>query len=214
MTNPPDNETREEKYQRQTTESFALLGRFVQSFEQMVHWTRTGSVMLLSQSPMHQQLVNRVLHSEALSAVPLWNIFRDLLTAIVTEFMPSLAADERTATLQILSQMAGEYQELSKRRNQLLHGTWYIGWASSEDTDFTDINVFKMKWKGATGELQSSPLKDADELRSITANCDRLASEIQMLWGLFHLSDGPRILNNFTKSNGRWVLTNSLQNNP
>jgi len=210
MTNPPENETREEKYQRQTSESFALIGRFVQSFEQMVHRTRIGSVMLLSKSPTHQQLLNRVFHSEALSAVPLWDIFRNLVTAIVTEFMPKLSDDERTATLQILRQMDGEYKELAKRRNQLVHGTWLIGWASAQDTDFSHMGVVKMKWK-ATGELQSSPLKDADELKSITADCDRLAGEVQTLWMLFQLTDGPRVLQNFTKSEKRWVLTNSLK---
>ena len=53
-------ETRDEKYRRQTTESFALLGRFVQSFEQMVNWARSGSIMLLSKTPTDQQLLLRV----------------------------------------------------------------------------------------------------------------------------------------------------------
>ena len=46
---------------------------------------------------------------------------------------------------------------------------------------------------------------------TLVLNCDRLAGEVQTLWMLFQLTDGPRVLQNFTKSEKRWVLTNTVE---
>ena len=139
----------------------------------------------------------------------MWDIFRNLLTVIVTEMMPALDSRQRDITLEILKQLDRDYKELVRRRNQLLHGTWYIGWASSQDSDFSDITVTKFKWK-ATGESTPPPLKDADELKSLCEECDRVGNEIRSIWALFLMSDGPHIAEGFTKVDGRWVLTNTL----
>jgi hypothetical protein len=199
-------ETREARYNRQTTENFAAIGRFVQAFELMVHATRTGSLLLVAKDHSQQALLNRILHHSALSAMPLFEIWRSLVTAIVTELLPNLAPEQRDTTLLVLSQLAKDFQEIVAERNKLLHATWLIGWAGSGEQDFSRAPAMKFSWD-KKGALSSHVAETPGELIQLAAKCGDTEHAIRSLVACFVLSSGPRVVENFQKIDGRWVTT-------
>ena len=206
MADEPTEETRDQRYDRQTKEQFELLGRFVQAFELMVFEVRRGCIHLTTSGVDHQSLMNRVFHHSALSAQPLFDILSALITAIVVELSPKIDPDQRTTTLGVLKQLRTNFKDLVERRNKLLHGTWFIGWANPAATDFSKTSVMNLKWT-AEGELKPPPLKGADDLKQLTSKCADMAHMILSLVMCIHLTGGPRVCQNFQKQNGRWITT-------
>jgi hypothetical protein len=78
-----------------------------------------------------------------MSAQPLFDIFRAVSELMVTEAENKLSPKDIETARRILKQTATRYQDAVKQRNDWLHGTWYIGWRSPEQDDFSDMAVFK-----------------------------------------------------------------------
>jgi hypothetical protein len=194
----PD-ETRNEKYQRQTKEQFEELGRFVQQFEQMVDAARFSCVQLTSSSAQHQSLMNVTFHHRSMTAEPLIQIMRALYGEKIKTIKPE--TEEVDTISSILSQIGRDYSKLAGKRNELLHGTWYIGWANPADDDFSDLKVAKFKTP-ATGLALAETPKKVEDLREITAECKRVGDLIRAL--ILTLIAGSKAKDLFIKDGQLW----------
>ena len=210
-------ESRDQKYNRQTGEQFETLGRYVQAFEQMIAAVRFVLLQLTTRGAgpagvKHQGLLNIVFHHQAMTAQPLFDILRAIIGEIINDKDYRVSASERGTIILILTQVAGDYSDVVRQRNDLIHGTWYIGWASSSQTDFSDMAVAKFK-ATKTGLGSASTPKNASELRSIIAECDRLGHLIRSLesamatptTGTLFGSDG--VQRNFREDGDKWITT-------
>lgn len=206
MANPPADETREQRYARQTAEQYEALGRFVQAFELMVAAIRMACGFMTSDNSVkRQQKMNLIFHHHTMSAWPLFEIYRALLLHILgDDEIGATDADRKVASM-VLRQEASAVEDLIKKRNALLHGTWFIGWASNDVEDFSEMSVhkFRVKPQGLvpTDGLPSS----AKELELLSSECKRLQNTLFMLQALTKSPDGVRIAANFYEVDGRWL---------
>lgn len=200
-------ETREEKYLRQTTEQFAELGRFVQAFELMVNVARRGCIAFTS-TLKNQELLLRAFHHKALTALPIFDIYRAMVTFIVTEGDQSPDAAEAKITLEILAQMSTRYGGIVSDRNRLLHATWLIGWHSSSDTDFSELNLASFKWD-TKGKPEPGPVENTAELAALAEQCEEVEHLLQSLTTCIVMGpEGAHVQANFVRNEkGRWATT-------
>jgi hypothetical protein len=201
----PD-ETHDKKYSRQTGEQFEALGRFVQEFEQLVDAVRTTSMHLLSSnSPKQQQLVNVVLFHKSLTAQPLFEIMRGLYAVFIKEFPERVSADDLEVINAVMRYCATEFSKLAQVRNDLLHGTWFIGWANEKQEDFSELQVHKFRVTKEGYEPAELP-KSATELSQLTNRCQELGKLIWRIFAAFYNPTGrSSVAANVRLENGRWL---------
>lgn len=209
MTENDTPETRGQRYNRQTKEQFEYVGRFVQHFELMVGRVHSGVLNLTSHGTKHQRLMNIIFNG--MMANTLFSIWRSLLAEIVNDPHYQVYEDTRLLTMKLLTQFAVEHQELLTLRNDLLHGKWFIGWASESDEDFSELKVTKYKSTAKGFETAKTPSTIA-EMKAIIARCDELGrniSALDMCLTRPHPSMGT-LASNFSKVNGKWVAASNF----
>lgn len=203
MTEAEPVETRDQKYVRQTKESFEYLGRFVQAFEYMVSVTRMHCVMITTRGVKHQLLVNTILYHSSLTAMPLFEIMRGLIGQIIKDPDNKMTSREIGIANQILKQSELEFRSLITQRNDLLHGHWSIGWSNPADTDFSGLNVSKFKTTKTGYEAAPTP-KTIAEMKVLIERCENLGN----LLGRFGVCINPEIRSlerNFSKVGKIWM---------
>jgi hypothetical protein len=190
---PPTND---EAYQRNTKEQYEMLGRFVEAFELMVHEVRELCLFLAARDGRNAALVETILHHQALSAKPLFEILRALvaealkdtlkaledLTIPLHDVDPPLLADadgnplpltikDRDTFFGILAFINGKYETLANQRNDLLHGTWFVGYVSNDNPDSSEFLIRRLR----TSKRGLSPVtglpKTAAELKTLADQC-------------------------------------------
>lgn len=171
MSDEWNQETRDQRYDRQTRWQFEALGRFVQAFELMIDAIRTNCVLLASGTPKQQRLINIAFHHTSMGADALFAIMRAMFAEIVIDLDYGVPAKERDVVLSILQQMAKQFISIRDIRNELLHGTWQIGWSNPSDDDFSDMNVFKYKATSKGFQASDKPPRNAEALDAETLKC-------------------------------------------
>ena len=198
MTDDESVESREQKFDRQTKESFEHLGRFVQGFEFMVSSIRNGILNLTSKGTHHQRLMLIILSHGSLTAGPLVDIYRSLLAEIVNDPQYKIDDETRLLTLDILSETDHEYRSLVTSRNDLLHGTWFIGWASGADNDFSGLSVSKFKASTKGFAVAPTP-KNIGELNVLIKRCKQLRDNMISLDMCFTIPEHHSVKSVFAK---------------
>src|SRR5688572_14581111 len=113
---------RREKYEAQTQALYAAIGRFAVKFEHVchaMHWCIT--TLLRAHGLNHQGLENALL--SGLTAEPTLTIFRSAINEARRETMSD--ADKK-----ILKNICSRIKDLIETRNDIVHRTWFVGWAS------------------------------------------------------------------------------------
>jgi len=159
---------RQTKFNEQTTALYAAIGRFVVEFEQMCFAMSNAVLFALhnEEGLRDQQLGNAML--AGLTAGPL----REMTLSVFAH----LYRDD-PAGLQIVRDLAARTQQLTTSRNEIIHSTWFIGWASQEDTDFSRASGMKLK-NTKSGPMAMSVSNSVAEFDRETAN----AKELAVLW--------------------------------
>lgn len=189
-------------------EQFAALGRFVQSFEQMVEAVRFGCHTMHMRPGPQTDMLRVVWHHRAMTAAPLFDIYRAMLAIFVSSENSVLTAEEQKFVIDVMKEEASEYSDLTKIRNELVHGTWFIGYGSADQEDYSEFLVTKTK-VGASGTTQSEMPKTVGELSAFEKRCERLDRVLRWL-PMFTLltgrpeMPGPRISERMVRVDGRW----------
>jgi hypothetical protein len=216
-----------EAYQKNTKEQYEMLGRFVEAFELMVHEVREASIELAGRDGRNRTLLEVAFHHQVLSAKPLFDIFRALIIEILNDVLqeqkdkaegmhetdPPLIVDrnggpfpltikDRDTFFGVLGFIQGNYDSLVNKRNDLLHGTWFIGYISVDDPHSEDFHIRKLR---ATKQGLSSVkdlLKNAAALRVLSERCQAVRNWISWLGSC--LQDTVKIADTFQFSDGTW----------
>lgn len=192
---------RERTHDKSERAQFEALGRFVQSFESIVHACRQMLAQLIPDAPVSQQKLNLLLHHKALGANALFEMARG-----VAELHVDLANDRAQSDRlrSVFKQAASDFKEFANARNSLLHGTWHVGWRHPSDPPADSLQVMKFTPKnGALGPSSSIPAS-AEELRALASRCDTLTTTLQTILVCLILPGAPRLVQNFHKIDGRW----------
>jgi DNA-binding ferritin-like protein len=188
-----DEAQRQAKYEAQTEELYAGLGAFVAAFEQVIHTMRQALVMALSHDGQSQQLI-RPAYAE-LTASPLTSTFQATVARMI-EFS-ELTDSEKEAGRKILTNVCNQIRTMTEARNEIVHGTWFIGWASESQEDFSLATGFKEKIT-----KQGAAQTDIGRTR---ADFDHLVDRCQELRDLVNRIHGVLFLNRPFSTNFIWT---------
>jgi hypothetical protein len=120
-----------ETYFKNKREQYEALGQFVEAFERLVNQIRNSCGQLASSASVPNAFLNIILHHRTLTAQPLFDIFRATVGYIATDERErktrQIDNSDANALMGVLKRLASEMTELVDIRNNLIHGTWYIG---------------------------------------------------------------------------------------
>lgn len=208
---PPTDETARAENIKKTYEA---LGRFVEAFEAMVDEVRgtcidrvweavTADTGLETEPDKYERkrLIEVSFHQGNMTAKPLWDTMRSIIADVLAQQNHPHHAD-RENFKSLLGFMEGEYSALNNKRNELLHGTWEIGYTSTEDPDNKKFRVRKFKTtRDGLSEATELP-QDVTELSSLTNRCDGLRSWIAEID--FCMRKNIRLATFFKKEEKKW----------
>jgi hypothetical protein len=184
---PIDDKT----YAKNRKEQYEALGRFVEAFELMVNETRDLCIdnirravltittvkygdkewdAFLTEFLKRQRLLEISFHHQGMTAKPLMDILRAIVAEIIND-QASLYYAERTVFKKVLAHIDEEYSALYWKRNELLHGTWFMGYPDPNDPNASRFDVRKYKTT-AEGLKRAELPKNAAELRNLASRCD------------------------------------------
>jgi hypothetical protein len=174
-----DEKTRQEKYEVQTEELYAGLGAFVAGFEQVIHTMRTSLVLALSHNFQSQQLI-RPAYAE-LTAAPLTSTFQATMARLIeySEFEDQ----EKEMGKKVLASVCNQIRTMTETRNEIVHGTWFIGWASETQEDFSVADGFKAK-NTKDGATQTNITRTRAEFDSLVDRCHELVDLVNRISGV------------------------------
>lgn len=170
-------------HKQQTESLYAGLGEFVVSFEMLVHAMRHSLVMLLSQGKLHGQSLAQPAFAE-MTAAPLRSTYLASFSADIKHC--NLDEIEKTLGQKILQNVCKRIQDITSVRNELVHGTWFIGWSSADteqDIDYSKGFGFKPKncTTGTTHKIISRTREEFDALSDKCLILAELADRILLL---------------------------------
>ena len=174
-------------YKEQTDDIYRSIGKFSVKFEQIVHSMSLGITMMLSMNGLNNQQLAHIMLAE-LTAYPTKSIFGAMIAEI-----RELSDRDR----QIVNGILKRVQDLIDRRNDIVHSTWFVGWASPENPVFDEVSGHKLT-RGKSGAGVKGfkfKSKDVDELSD---ECDLVNELVMRLWGA--ALRGRSIGNNFIVS--------------
>jgi hypothetical protein len=193
-------------YKKNTSEQYEALGRFVEAFEAIVNELRESCIYLLVSDDPRGRLADVAFHHPALSAKPLWDIFRALVVEYIDQPEIRITAKDREAFLGVLKVIDTEYQALVNKRNILLHGAWFIGYPSFDDPDSKLFSVRKFK-PTKTGLTKEETPKDAAELLRLRDRCKKLRDWISWLFACLPADGlGQTFAERFVFKEGSWQI--------
>jgi hypothetical protein len=174
-----------------------MLGRFVEAFELMVNEVRELCLFLASRDGRNAILVQTILHHQVFTAKPLFDVLRALIAEAIKDALqetedrksgvknaePPLLRDafddplpvtikERDALFGILGFVARHYDDLCNQRNDLLHGTWFVGFVSAQNPHSAEFFINRLKTtKSGLSPVARLP-KTALELKDLADRCE------------------------------------------
>ena len=152
MAMTPEERTR--IYTEQTTSIYAGIGEFTTAFELMVDAMRRSLLFLWTR---HANVDERLFHPAlaGLTADPIAQVhLATFATAI--DLMDNEAAEKEVGQ-KVLVDIHRQLKDLIQQRNKIQHGTWQVGWAAVDDTDFSVAS-----W-GKTVNTKTGARHDSDQ---------------------------------------------------
>lgn len=180
MPNLPMPPTDDAAYSKNTKEQYEALGRFVEAFEMMVNEVREVCIERICGGigkNERELLIEIPFHNQSMTAKPLYDIMRAIIAEILNKPDNSHHHD-RAKFKSLLGYIEGEYNNLYQKRNELLHGTWLIGYVSEADPDAKEFSIRKYK-TSADGLVRAKELpKNFPEMLALRDRCDILRTWI------------------------------------
>jgi hypothetical protein len=199
-------------------DQFAALGRFIQSFEDIVSTLRWHSRFIMSGTHLGignpdpkvmlqwWNITSMVFHYETMTAKPILDIWRSLLAehCIALKYLGVLSEEGDKVVKGISGEIASEFDDIYQHRNRLIHASWRIGrWTPFEK--FSELGVEKYK-TGAEGFIKRTDLpKTFDELMESGSRCQKLHGKLGRFVQFFHFQ--PKDLENvfkYSKEADKW----------
>jgi hypothetical protein len=195
------------KYQKNTKEQYEALGRFVEAFELMVDEVRTTCIKLMGPTPniFDSTLPEIAFHHQVMTAKPLFEIMRAMIAQLIKD--PDAVEDEERPIFSgVLAQISKGYTDLTNMRNNLLHGTWFVGYVTDTGDDAEEFHVRKnVATKDGLAALDLP--KTATELLDEAQKCEQLRDWLRAIQDCIPLVGTGSSIERRFKFNGKaWEL--------
>ncbi|MCG6154026.1 hypothetical protein [Leptospira bandrabouensis] len=157
---------KEEKLEQQTKDLYRAIGRFSVEFEHLC-WNIKNSIVFLMQdnkNPQSQKYLRVLLADQ--TAYPLITKLKSISSIRLKDYQEELL---------LLDPLFKFCIKINETRNDIIHGTWFIGWVSEEQTEFdiaigikeknikSGIDIHTREYKAEHFDLLSSKLKMGSE---------------------------------------------------
>jgi len=120
------------------------------------------------------------------------DIFRAVTMKIVTfrqaSNPPTVTDAECNIFNGVLGQVHREYEALANLRNNLLHATWFVGYANEAQEDFSEFFAHKQTVNKSGAGMVDLP-KTAKELDDLSERCNRMAEWIRLIFASAALTE-------------------------
>lgn len=186
-------EERSAKYKEQTEDIYRSIGHFAVQFEQIVFAMRFGIRMILSTHGLNNQQLSNILVAD-LAAMSISKIFKSM----IMETSPLCKDEEK-----IFKAIMKKVNDMIEKRNDVIHSTTFVGWASESDTDFSEASGHKLV-KSADGIKVKSFHEKSVYFDDLTLECTNIIELVNRFWGIIEM--GGDISKNFSFSNEGDVL--------
>ena len=175
---------RNKKYEIQTTALYAAFGRFAVNFELICFALRQGIHWMLHSGGLRIEKLADILLTD-LTAKPLQSIYRSMSSEI-----QELSDNDRRVIKNIFKRI----DDLIEKRNDIIHATWFIEWASPKDTDFNEARGIKTDRdkKGGKIKVFRFKIKDFNKLSQEAFILFKLISRLSIC-----LTNNFKVENNF-----------------
>lgn len=199
----PLNETeRQTKFKVQTTALYAALGEYVVAFEMAVFSARQLLLTITSSDMLSQQLIMPAY--AGLTADPIRAVLLSTCATAI-KLSPHYDESERVKAQAILEQICSRFALLTQTRNEIVHGTWFIGWASPFDVDFSTADGFKPK-NTKTGVTQTNLSRKVEDFNLLIDDCREMTDLINRMMAL---NAGHKFSKNFKWAGKKVTLEES-----
>ncbi len=161
------------EFDRQVAELYRAIGEFAVQFEHVTWAMQLGVISLLTHAGLRNQAMAQVVVAD-LTAAPLASMYQSLVAEA-----RSLSDDER----RICDAIFKRTKALIETRNDVIHSTWFVGWASSKADDVSRVDGQKQT-RGKRGSDIKQLVNDADGFKRHAQECDYVAGLLRRLFGL------------------------------
>ncbi len=150
------------------------IGEFAVAFESITHQEWNCILWLLAAAGLQDQQIVQILLADYTA-----ERMRAMLQSLIGHMRPENAAEKA-----IVKNLLDRHQKLISRRNDVLHGTWFIGYGNEETTDWSTAVGFKLSKdkKGAKHKTFEYKVEDFDEM---TKEAMDLTAALHRLTGCF-----------------------------
>ena len=172
-----DEKSRQELFESQTAEQFEQIGRFVVEFEQACSWLLTGIVSALQRDGLKTHSLAQILtDNRFMTANPLIEAHEAIMT--------QTGVREDPIQKEVLDQASKEFRALISERNKIVHGLWFIGYASADDQDFSKIAGFKGNPSKQLGMSFQDLPANVDDIKCLVERTKKLGNLLMAIHSL------------------------------
>ena len=211
MDDKPEEESRDARRIRQTNENYQALGEFIITFEEMIDATRRSCMFILSRGDFYgQKLANVALHHRSMTAKPLLDIMIALYGTLLSDEnvrnAKQIASTDAEAFKGVLNQINKEASDLYETRNNLLHGTWFVGYGNEHTVDFSEFLLTKFTTSKEGLRLIDGLPKSKTDLEGLSSRCRTMTDWINRVNGIWLFHGHLKITKNFkfNSASGQW----------
>jgi hypothetical protein len=176
MLSEPSRASKRSIREQNASEQYECLGRFVEAFESMVSTVRSACINLLSANTQYARWMQIPFYHHSMTAQPLFDIMRGIIAEMLKDekFRKAQRVDESDyrAFLGVLAWIATEYGKLTSKRNDLLHGTWIVGFYGLPDEATSEFAIIRHKINSDGLAVPTDLPKDAEMLRHLARRCE------------------------------------------
>jgi len=180
-------------------DQFAAIGRFVQSFEDIVSTLRWHSHRIMLgdhlgvSGPDPRAMIpwwninELILHHPSMTARNLLDIWRSLLAeqSKALTSLKILTEDGNKVVKGVSGEVVADFGDICNKRNSVIHATWRIGrWRSDED--FAKLGVTKYNVSQDGFEVRTDLPKTFDDLMALGTRCCRLHERLGRFLQFYH----------------------------
>ncbi len=160
-----NNDEKDMVWRERTDDVYQAIGKFVVKFELICFAIRTGITWILHNQGLQNQSVTQIILA-GYNAEPLRTLFESLVNELYV-----LNDDEN----KIVKNAINRFQALIFKRNNLVHGTWFVGVGGKKNTTLKTTPGYKLK-KSKDGAARISFNYSTDDFENLITEAISLSN--------------------------------------
>lgn len=170
-------DSRQDLFKKQTAEQYEKIGRFVVEFEKACSELRIGIIFSLHLDGLKtQRLAQILIDNKYMTAAPLIEAYEAIMT--------QTGVREDPIQRDVLDQVSKEFRDLIIERNNIVHGEWFIGYATSDAKDISKMAGLKGKPSKKEGMGFQYLPTSVEEISELVERARNLKDLLMVIHGL------------------------------